>query len=448
MISKVSVLKKFAALVLLTMSISSNAKEGQDRWPIIDAHVHAIDLSFYQGSKEGGLPINMFTGEKTPEYTNESLRDATFAAMDKYNIVRAVVSGTLEDVSLWKKGDPERIIAGVTIGGDYDVDFPILRKEIEAGRLDTLGELFSQYYGMPFDDPSLIPYYALAHEFDIPIGVHTGLTSPDEIEEYGLTEFRTHLGNPAGLEEVLVKFPGLKLVLQHGGLPFLQETIAIMSIYRSVYLDISSISSLIPKKAFHNFIEQMVDSGFEKRILFGTDVYLWPEEQFRITIESIESANFLSDRQKLAIFCTNAAVFLELDSKLCEMKSQLNLSEMTTEEKVRSVVGQYIKGTFEADAELLRDSFHEKAVMNGYLDGQLMMGDPKPFIDDITSRPSMKQDGVPYQADITHIEISGNVANVTMKEKGFGGKLNFVNYFQLLNTENEWKIFSKTFTTE
>lgn len=123
---------------------------------------------------------------------------------------------------------------------------------------------------------------------------------------------------------------------------------------------------------------------------------------------------------------------------------------MTNSEKeaVRKVVQQYIDGTYKGDVKALRDCFHPKAVMNGFLQDQLLLGGPEPFLENIENNPSMAEAGVPYKGEITFVDLVGNVASVTIKETGFAGSMNFTDYFHLLKEQGEWKIISKTFTTE
>jgi len=118
------------------------------------------------------------------------------------------------------------------------------------------------------------------------------------------------------------------------------------------------------------------------------------------------------------------------------------------EAAVRMVVQQYIDGTYQGDVKALRDCFHPKAVMNGYLGDQLLVGGPEPFFENIENNPSMAEGGAPYQGEITSLDVVGNVASVTIKETGFGGNMAFTDYFHLLKDQGEWKIISKTFTTE
>jgi predicted TIM-barrel fold metal-dependent hydrolase len=63
----------------------------------------------------------------------------------------------------------------------------------------------------------------------------------------------------------------------HGGWPYLQDTIALMSVYPEVYVDVSVINWVIPRAEFHAYLKALVRAGFGKRIMFGSDQMIWPE---------------------------------------------------------------------------------------------------------------------------------------------------------------------------
>ncbi len=117
---------------------------------------------------------------------------------------------------------------------------------------------------------------------------------------------------------------------------------------------------------------------------------------------------------------------------------------MEHELDIRKILELYTQGTYEGDAEMLRRSFHEKAVMNGYLAGQLMLATPEPFIENITGL-SLKDRGLSYSSSISQISINGKVASVTLEETGFPDGVSFTNYFHLIDDGHGWKIISKTF---
>jgi hypothetical protein len=117
---------------------------------------------------------------------------------------------------------------------------------------------------------------------------------------------------------------------------------------------------------------------------------------------------------------------------------------MSQETQIRATIQNYTEGTYEGDAKKLKASFHEKSVMNGYLQGQLMLATPDPFISQMCESP-IKDTAAEYHSEITTIAIDGQVAAVTLVETGFPGGMGFTNYFHLIDDGSGWKIISKTF---
>ena len=115
------------------------------------------------------------------------------------------------------------------------------------------------------------------------------------------------------------------------------------------------------------------------------------------------------------------------------------------EAAVREVIERYAKGTFEGDAEKLRGTFHPKAVMNGYLNGQLLLATPEPFIAEMSKAP-LREAGAPYEWEIAGLQVAGKVASVTLKETGFPDGSGFTTYFHLIDDGDGWSIVSKLFT--
>lgn len=60
----------------------------------------------------------------------------------------------------------------------------------------------------------------------------------------------------------------------------------------------------------------LVEAGFGDRLMFGSDQVVWPQT-IGVSIEIMEAAPFLTEDQKQAFFCGNAARFLGLDASVC-----------------------------------------------------------------------------------------------------------------------------------
>jgi len=314
----------FLASFFLLFSVScANPKTAKpDRnnrkaYPIIDMHMHSFQWNVYGDPP----PPNLITGKRPAARSNTEVMEAYMAEMDRHNIVLAVGSGELEMVKMMKTQIPDRFMGGIEFP-KYTVpvnkrmeqwpDLNELRRLFESGELKIMGEITGQYAGAAPDDPRLEPYFALAEEQDIPVCLHTGFGPP--MSPYmGDPDFRMRHGNPLLLEDVLIKHPRLRVFIAHGGYPYLEETIALMLMYRQVYVDISAIDWLLTREAFHRYLQRLVQARLGKRILFGTDQMIWPET-VGMSIDAIHSATFLSKEQKQNIFFNNAARFLRLDT--------------------------------------------------------------------------------------------------------------------------------------
>ena len=314
------VIHSIATLALLLSMGASQVRPQQSptpqRQPIIDMHIHAFSWD-HQGNPP---PPNPVTGKVPTARTNKEAMEASLAELKRYNVVRAVAGGPREHVLRWLAADPGRIIGGTMMGPRFPLpDMNVLREDFRAGRLGVMGELGLVYAGVAPNDLQMEPYWALAEELDIPVAIHSGLAPPNTPYQC-CPKFRNSLGNPALLEEVLIRHPKLRVYLMHAGYPYLQETKAIMHMYPQVYADLAAIDWLRPREEFHEYLRALVRAGFGKRLMFGSDQMVWPEG-IGMAIEGIESASFLAEEQKRDIFYNNAVRFLRLDEKKLGLNS-------------------------------------------------------------------------------------------------------------------------------
>ena len=79
-------------------------------------------------------------------------------------------------------------------------------------------------------------------------------------------------------------------------------------------VDVGIISYGLPRAGFHDYLRRIVEAGFGKRVMFGSDQMVWPEA-IDAAIDSIEQAPFLSAEQKRDILYNNAARFLKLSDE-------------------------------------------------------------------------------------------------------------------------------------
>ncbi|MFM5918371.1 MAG: amidohydrolase family protein [Novosphingobium sp.] len=244
--------------------------------------------------------------------TDGELMKRTLAVMERNNVF-GVVSGRYAFVSVWQKAAPLRVIPSLM------PEFPLkagledeLRQGKAAGALAVIGELGFQYEGFSAADPSLEPLWAAAEKLDIPVAIHFGPGPPGAAYLPG-SGYRARLSSPLLLEDVLVKHPKLRVNIMHAGFPMLDDTLALLYAHPQVYVDTGVIVYTQPRPAFYRYLQALVDAGFGKRIMFGSDQMVWPETIER-AIKVIVEAPFLSHEQKRDILYNNAAMFLKLDA--------------------------------------------------------------------------------------------------------------------------------------
>jgi len=299
----VSIVFIFPALNGLLLHGQNNARYDG---PIIDVHLHAYLPQSYKQAK------NPVTGTIPVCATSAEHLQATKQAMSNNNIVLGLVSGPLEAVDIWRESSKGLFIAGAGFDQPGEISVNELRSRLEDKRIGLLGEIGAQYEGLSPSNTRFDSYYELAEEFDIPVGIHTGSSSPRTTERR--PNFRVRYGNPLLMEDMLVKHPTLSVYMMHGGLPWLTETLAMLHMYPDLYIDIAVKNWIIPREKFHPYLKALIDAGFGKRIMFGSDQMYWPEA-IKLAIEGIESAEFLTKEEKADIFYYNAARFLGLSEK-------------------------------------------------------------------------------------------------------------------------------------
>ncbi|HEY0731228.1 MAG TPA: amidohydrolase family protein, partial [Chitinophagaceae bacterium] len=145
-------------------------------------------------------------------------------------------------------------------------------------------------------------------EFDVPVLIHTAGIGPP------LHKFRSAAGTPLLLEEVMVRHPKLRIFVENTGYPYLDEMITMMYQYPQLYGDLSTITWIIPRSAFYDYLKRLIEAGLGKRLMFGSDQMRWPE-MIGKAIEAIEEADFLTNEQKRDILYNNAVRFLQMDTK-------------------------------------------------------------------------------------------------------------------------------------
>ncbi len=323
-----------ASILVAGLILAPAASSQRQPDPIIDMHMHAL-----AADEQGPPPLGMCT--PFPEYipwdprtpypdlfisklkkpacadpvwspmTDAEVMNQTIAIAARRNIV-GVLSGQASQVDAWIKARPDRFIPALSfqLGESQTPTIAALRARHAEGKLKVLGEITNQYAGIAPDDPRMEPYWALAEELDLPVGIHIG-TGPPGVIYLGASNYRARLHSALTIEEVVAKHPKLRVYVMHAGYPMLDDMLAVLYAHPQIHVDIGVIVYNQPRPAFYRYLQALVDAGFGNRVMFGSDQMVWPGTIER-AIAVIEEAPFLSAAQKRDIFYNNAARFLRI----------------------------------------------------------------------------------------------------------------------------------------
>ena len=325
-------MKKLLLLILAITGVSL-AGFGQDarkvtHLPVFDIHVHTMKVNpswaspmcpWFLSNMPGADPLQAPPSFQNldcvdplmPATSDEEMQDEVIKRIQKFNMTM-VAFGDAGVLHSWvKAAPPGRIIPGIGISDAASMTVEAFRDSLTNGFYKVMAEVAPQYQGMSPSDPSLDPYFAVAEELNVPVGIHMG-TGGNGMANVQGSKFRASMGNPYLLEDLLARHPKMKIWVMHAGYPMLEEMIGLMGANAYVYLDISGFIWSYPLDEIHYYIKRLVQAGFGKRIMYGTDFMMWPR-LFETSMGVIEHAQYLSEEQKRDILFNNAVRFFRMD---------------------------------------------------------------------------------------------------------------------------------------
>jgi len=293
--------------ILLIPAVTSYAQS--ELLPIIDMHVHCYDNESYFTSPD-------MYGTQSPENADAHLNQ-TYEMMKKYNIVKAVIFGSVNAVESWVLKDTDkRFIRGLMVFSPQELDTIQFENMIKEGKLEVFGEIGAVYAGYDLSDPEFEPYLKICERYDIPVAIHTGGGPPEISYVERFKNYRITLGDPFLIEDVLIKHPKLRIYLMHAGEVFYEHAVRLMFAYPQLYTDIAVLLWIHPltKSYVVDFLKRAKEANVLDRVMFGSDQMIWPHA-IEKSIEYLNSLNFLTEEDKKDIFYNNAIKFLKLNEK-------------------------------------------------------------------------------------------------------------------------------------
>jgi predicted TIM-barrel fold metal-dependent hydrolase len=127
-------------------------------------------------------------------------------------------------------------------------------------------------------DPRCFPLYAYCEKAGHPVTVHTGIN----FSRTGPIEY----GRPSYIDEVACAFPDLTIVCNHGGWPWVMETIAVLWKHPNVLADFGAVAPKYMADASGGWgpMAHWMNTQLKHQVLLGTD---WPMLHYERVIEEL-----------------------------------------------------------------------------------------------------------------------------------------------------------------
>ncbi len=136
--------------------------------------------------------------------------------------------------------------------------------------------------GLPADDRRYYPFYAKCVELDIPVSIHTSAN---------WTGVRvSDLGHPRHIDVVASDFPELKIVMSHGGYPWVLEAVLLAWKHPGVYLELAAHRPkyLSAPGTGWEPLFRFGQTTIAEKVLFGTGWFLLGRHPANVTAEFCE----------------------------------------------------------------------------------------------------------------------------------------------------------------
>lgn len=273
---------------------------GPRRSPVVDLHVHPAVAAEMPAGFEAYLRAHRPEGlegllerygrpEQMVAYLDENGVDYALILPEVAPITSAVV--TNEAVAEFCRGQP-RLLPCATIN-PYLVHEPA--RALERLVLDQgfrALKLYPTYVYFYPNDALLYPIYAVAERLGIPVLVHTGSSV--------FPGSRLKYGDPLYLDDVAVDFPGLSILLCHGGRPIWYDRAeALARLHPNVYVDVAGL----PPHKLPSYFPQL--DRLAHKFVFGSD---WPglPGEIRDNVAAIRALPLAEEAKELILGGTAA----------------------------------------------------------------------------------------------------------------------------------------------
>jgi predicted TIM-barrel fold metal-dependent hydrolase len=246
---------------------------------IVDIHTHVgeypehIREEFAEQARAAWAEVKL--GGTLDEHFAQALDGVDRAVVLAFDAPAAGFVVPNDYVAAYVARDPQRLIGF----GSVDPSTPGALEELERmkGDLGLAGcKLGPIYQDVDPLGPEFLRVCEALERLELPLLIHQGTTFA---RAGSLLQAR-----PILLDEIALRFPGLRIVIAHMGHPWFEEAIAVIRRHPHVYAD---VSALVGRRwLLYGALMQAIEYRVEHKLLFGTD---FPFFTARQTIEGLRS---------------------------------------------------------------------------------------------------------------------------------------------------------------
>jgi len=221
-----------------------------------------------------------------------------------------------EELSSYCFSHPDRLIGFTSVHPDrYKPHKKVLRAIKEFG---MKGLKLYPHAGFYPNDKRLDLVYEKCVEYDIPVMFHTGIKA--------LSWQNLKYNNPIYVDDIATNFPELKIIMCHGGYPWVEEFMVVAYSNPNMWVDITFLDYIekIYKKPnlSEDTIKRLVELIGAKKLLWGTEgPYLnlslfgshGPEYYIKSQDFLVKRFDFLTEKDKENILGENARELLRIN---------------------------------------------------------------------------------------------------------------------------------------
>lgn len=222
---------------------------------IVDAHVHLLPERLSAAIRRF-FPENLAGSMVSHEF--QAARASLIAAGVQrcWSLPYARRGGTASALNRWMAetfADDPVVVPAATVHPEDDVP-AVLAEAIDVLRLRVF-KLHCSVGNHDPDDPRLDPLWRRVSETGHPVVLHAGRADPGA----------TTAAEIAAVGRVARRWPDVRAIVAHCGMPDVDATLALLRSTRSTYAD------LTPVVQHYAPIDRAAISGLERRLLFGSD---------------------------------------------------------------------------------------------------------------------------------------------------------------------------------